>query len=389
MRAGARDRMKMRGVETMRMRLAGCAMGVLLIVAGVLVAHPVAARAADAQVLPVNSVTPDLGLENLFDAYGNTGGGWTGADSTYSAPLPGGRDAWLFSDTFLGTVNADGSRPAASPFIHNSIVVQDGAQLNTITGGTPQDPQSNFGPTPTGPPTDPSAQNPDWYWSGDGIFEDGVLRVFALHFHSTGTGQFDFAWENDAIATFSLPSLRLISLTPTYSEGDVTWGSWLMDDGPWTYIYGVEDLGSVKYLHLARAPRGGLLGTWQFWTGATWSSDPTASARLLSGVSNEFSVTQQGNQFVLTTFDTTVPFGNEIVAYTATSPVGPFEDKTDLYAAPEASGNIIAYNAHAHPELGSARRMVISYNVNSLNLSDVYTNVQNYRPRFIDVTLNS
>lgn len=358
-------------------------------VAGALIAHPVAARAAVPGTLSVASATPDLRLDNLFDNYGNTGGGWTGADSTYSAPLPGGPDAWLFSDTFLGTVNPDGSRPADAPFIHNSMVVQDGVRLQAVTGGTPQDPQSLFGPTPSGPPTDPSTQNTDWYRSGDGIVEDGVLRVFALHFQSTGTGQFDFAWENDAIATFALPSLRLISLTPTYSAGDVTWGSWLMDDGPWTYIYGVEDLGSVKYLHLARAPRGGLLGTWQFWTGGTWSPDPSSSARLLSGISSEFSVRAQGNRFVLITFDTTVPFGNQIVAYTASSPVGPFVDKTDVYAAPETSGNVFAYNAHAHPELGAANRMVISYNVNSLDLSDVYSNVQDYRPRFIDVTLGS
>ena len=372
----------------MTMRLGGFAVGALLVLAGLLLAHPSAASAEAGGTFSVASVTPDQGLQNLFDTYGNTGGGWTGADSTYSAPLPGGRDAWLFSDTFLGSVNPDGSRPANAPFIHNSIVLQDGAALRTVTGGTPQSPQSNFGPTPSGPPTDPSAQNSDWYWSGDGIFEDGVLRVFALHFHSTGTAQFDFAWENDAIATFALPSMRLISLTPTYSAGDVTWGSWLMDEGPWTYIYGVEDLGAVKYLHLARAPRGGLLGTWQFWTGSSWSTDPESSTRLMSGISNEFSVTQQRDQFVLITFDTTVPFGNQIVAYTSSSPVGPFVNKTDVYAAPETGGNIFAYNAHAHPELGSDHRMVISYNVNSLNLSDVYTNVQNYRPRFIDVTLN-
>ncbi|MGH7912190.1 MAG: DUF5005 domain-containing protein [Candidatus Dormibacteraceae bacterium] len=362
----------------------------VLVLAAALLLQPVRALGAIAAPgLTITSVAPDSGLQNLFDTYGNTGGGWTGADSTYSAALPGGRDAWIFSDTFLGTVNADGSRPAGAPFIHNSIVVQQRGQLRTVSGGTPQLPQSLFGPTPSGPPTDPSTQNADWYWSGDGIVEDGVLLVFALHFHSTGTGAFDFAWQNDSIATFSLPSLRLLSLTPTYSAGDVTWGSWLMDEGPWTYVYGVEDLGSVKYLHLARAPRGGLLGRWQFWTGSAWSSDPSSSARLLGGIGNEFSVTRQGARLVLVTFDTTVPFGNQIVAYTAGSPAGPFTGKTDVYAAPQASGNVYAYNAHAHPELGSANRMVISYNVNSLQLSDVYTNVQNYRPRFLDVTLGA
>ncbi|MFZ0214494.1 MAG: DUF4185 domain-containing protein [Candidatus Dormiibacterota bacterium] len=378
--------------------------GVLLVLA--LAALPRSAAAATpTSGLAIRSVTRDLPLQNALWHYGDSGGGWTGADSTYSAPLPDGADAWIFSDTFLGAVNADGSRPAGAPFIHNSIVAQQGDRFTTVTGGTRQRPQSLFGPTPSGPPTDPATQNSDWYWSGDGIVEpppetsqarlrgdpgEGpTLRVFGLHFVSTGTGSFDFAWKDDAIATLSLPDLRLESLTPTYSAGNVTWGSWLMNDGPWTYVYGVEDLGSVKYLHLARARRGDLLGAWQFDTGSGWSSDPAASGRLLGGIGNEFSVTRQGDRFVLITFDTTVPLGNEIVAYQAPSPAGPFTGRTHVWSAPETGGNLFAYNAHAHPELGSANRLVVSYNVNSFALADVYANVADYRPRFLDVELGS
>ena len=32
-------------------------------------------------------------------------------------PLPDGRVAWLYSDTFLGTVNPDHSRPAHTPLV--------------------------------------------------------------------------------------------------------------------------------------------------------------------------------------------------------------------------------------------------------------------------------
>jgi hypothetical protein len=339
--------------------------------------------------LVVGSVQPAQALERMWEHYGDTGGGWTGADSTYSVPLPDGRDAWIFSDTFLGRVNPDGSRPLDSPFIHNSIVLQDEHRLTTVTGGSPAHPQSLIGPTPTGPPTDPSTQNSSWYWIGDGVVDAGSLRVFALKFVSTGTAQFDFRFDSDAIATFSLPDLRLVSLTPTYSGGNVTWGSWVQPAGDWTYVYGVEDYGFVKYMHVARAARGSLLGPWQFWTGTTWSADPTASARLMSGVANEYSVTRLGDRWVLVTFDTNVLFGNEIVAYSASSPTGPFTDRVHLYSAPEATvlsgGNLITYNAHAHPELGHDDRLTISYNVNSLDVHDVYRDVHDYRARFIDV----
>ena len=69
---------------------------------------------------------PHAAPEALFNAYSDTGKGWTGADSTYSVRLPGGRTAWIFSDTFLGPVNPDGSRPTTTPFINNSFMVQRG-----------------------------------------------------------------------------------------------------------------------------------------------------------------------------------------------------------------------------------------------------------------------
>lgn len=53
-------------------------------------------------------------LTSLFTAYGNDNSrvdDWTGADGTYSLRLPSGRELWIFSDTFLGRVNPDGSRP--------------------------------------------------------------------------------------------------------------------------------------------------------------------------------------------------------------------------------------------------------------------------------------
>ena len=79
---------------------------------------------------------PQAKPEALLNAYSDSGEGWTGGDSTYSVELPGGRTAWIFSDTFLGPVNPDGSRPTTTPFINNSFVVQRGHSLKTVTGGT-------------------------------------------------------------------------------------------------------------------------------------------------------------------------------------------------------------------------------------------------------------
>ena len=100
------------------------------------------APAAATACAPRISAQVDTELTERFGAYGDTAGRWTGADSAYSVPLPDGSIAWIYSDTFLGEVDADHGRPLDSPFLHNSIVVDDDGVLTTHTGGTAEAPGS-------------------------------------------------------------------------------------------------------------------------------------------------------------------------------------------------------------------------------------------------------
>ena len=323
----------------------------------------------------------DAGLTNLFETYGNSGRGWTGADSAYSVPLPGGADAWIYSDTFLGPVNSDGSRPTDAPFIHNSLVVDEHGKLTTVTGGTAAAPASLA--TVAG-----GNEDSDWYWSGDGTVEGDQLRIMLLEFVKTGDAAFDFAFKGSAIASIDVSTMKLDAITPLPSS-NIEWGSSIMTSGQYSYVYGVEDLSSTKYMHLARVRTGQLTNAsaWRFWTGSEWSTDPTSSTRIMSGISNEYSVSRFEGKYTLVTQDTSTALSPDIEMYTSASPTGPFSNETKLYSTPEPGGNIFTYNAKAHPELGSANTLVISYNVNSFDTADVFANVDNYRPRYIDVTV--
>jgi hypothetical protein len=337
------------------------------------------------------SVRPDDGFNTLFRAYGDSNKSlddWTGADTTNSVLLPDRRVVWIFSDTFLGAVNANFTRSDPS-FIHNSFVVQSGANLvDTLHDGRyprarsliqTKDGREVNGDPPVGA---------DWYWVGDATVDGGKLRVFALKFEKFGPGGFDFRWIGSSIATFSLPKLRLESVTPTVSSNGVEYGSGILEDGSYTYVYGTEDLGADKYMHVARVPSGGLLGTWEFFTGTGWSTDPAASLRLLHGVANEYSVTRIGDAYVLITMDTNVPFSRDIYAYISCTPTGPWVGPTKLYTAPDYPfSNVIAYNAHAHPEFTENGELLVTYNVNSLVFQDLMNDVHIYRPRFIRVKL--
>lgn len=377
------------------------------------------AAATTQQVCPgvaaptVAATVKDTTMDSMFSGYADnvsSADHWTGADGTYSAALPGHKELWIFSDTFLGTVNPDGSRSpvisdgGTTPFINNSFVEQPNGDTNytdltTIHGGTAAN------PTALMPPPDAS----HWYWAGDAITTGadggGDLQAVYQEYKSTGTAAFDFAWDRNVLARYAPGDLsKPADVTALPSATGVAWGVWLMHAGGYTYIYGVEDLGANKYMHLARVPGGDLLGApWQYYAGnGTWSSseadairlpDPSASDGYLH-VANEYSVNRLGNVYVLITQNTVQPLSPEIDAYFACSPTGPFVDRTAVYDEPETGHggrdgtdpNVFGYNAHAHPEVSTRNTLRISYNVNSFVNTDLYSDASIYGPRFIDVT---
>jgi hypothetical protein len=148
----------------------------------------------------------------------------------------------------------------------------------------------------------------------------------------------------------------------------------------------VEDRAADRrYLHVARVAGDDLRQEWEFFTGSGWSPRQHDSARVLTGVAGEFSVTRWQDRFLLVTHDSTGPDGDQIVAYLAGSPTGPFTGRTPLYrlpagpAGPEPAGPApVAGNAREHPDLRAGDRLVISYDVRDQ---------RGALPRFIEVVL--
>lgn len=301
-----------------------------------------------------------------------------GADGAYSVPLPDDRSAWLFGDTILGKPQPDGSvKPSA--FINNSLIVQDRDKLTALHGGTEEHPVAVI--TPTDPAT--------WYWAAAGVAEGDKLRVFLLHMKRAGNGTpgFDFTGIGHAVATLSLPGLKLEGVTQLPFESKVDYNSSVLEEQDYTYIYGLEGVGSNKYGHVARVPRDRLTSNkWEFYTGAGWSPDPAGAARITSDLSN-LSVFKHGSGYMLVGMETGFGFGKNIIAYYSCSPTGPWTDRTLLYTVPEATGSIITYLAIAHPEFSRDGPMLISYCLNNTKPQGGFVSANIYRPHFIRVTL--
>lgn len=157
-----------------------------------------------------------------------------------------------------------------------------------------------------------------------------------------------------------------------------------------TWVYGVEDLGDRKYLHLARVPAGSLTDTsrWEYLSEDGWSPRPTDSTRLTKGVANELSVTPFRDGYLMISSDTATPFSPKINAWTACSPTGPWRHPQTIYETPESEPeNHFTYNAHGHPELSEDGELLISYNVNTFDFDELMSSPTIYRPKFITLDL--
>ncbi|WP_133878729.1 fibronectin type III domain-containing protein [Paractinoplanes brasiliensis] len=314
-------------------------------------------------------------LTAMFQRYGDTSGDWLGADRTASVPLPDGRRLWLFSDTFLGRPGPGGDRPRSASLIHNSAIVQDGDQLRTVTGGSPARPASLLS----------TGDNGEFHWIGDASVLGDQVQVLTNRIRRTGPGPLDHTLAATELATLTLPTMAAGRLRPLPLGDKVSWGSEVMTDGGHTYVYGSEAAGTMKFAHVARV-RGADLGQpWEFWTGQAWSPRVDESARLLSGVGTSYGVRKVGDRYVLVTHENNLMFSADFVAYTATTPAGPFEGPHYLFRAPETDAGHIVYDADLHLEPARPGTLLVSYNVNDLDEAVAYADASIYRPRFFEV----
>lgn len=342
-----------------------------------------------------SEVTSGASPQAAFLNYARTTpNGWTGGDSTYSVRLPDGRNLWLFSDTFLGPLNANGTRPTSAPMVNSSFVVQDGSNLTTITGAnrTAIVPNNEAG---------------HWYWLGDGMIAQRggtkYLQVIFQEYYRFGEGLWDWGWHHSVLATFSLSNLNSpLSVVPLPSAAGVTWGSAIMPssasgDG-YTYIYGVDDAPTKKSMRVARVRGDDLNTRWEFLDPANnrWALDERRTSNTLTGVANEYSVTPWNGQFMLLTQDSNLAFNAQVFTYSSCDPAGGFYNQAEVYRMPETGlwgtygdERVFAYNAHIHPELNSdGTHFTFTYNVNTFdNLVDEegshYKDPSIYKPRWV------
>jgi hypothetical protein len=378
----------------------------------------------------VSSVKSDEAWNAVFDRRD----GWTGADVAGSVDLGDGRILWLFGDTWIGSIR-DGKRMPGARMVNNSIAIHakdktapwnapDPRAVRFYWGANNADGQPTAWIVPSGETVglQSLSESREWLWpTGGGLAVGGsgasrrlFLFFFRVQRNSQGKGVWNFSIVGTTLGTIdnagepadrwkvkllNVPhSITLKGPRGSPAETETTWGmtacldpETLKDKSPDALIYGVRKTSPLNNsLVLARVPAATIdrFDSWKFYAGGnSWVHPSTASASIANRMVSEFSVepiAQNGRtRFVLIQSE---PFlGSRIFVRTASQPQGPWSPPRTVYKVSEGQRNrsYFTYAAKGHIALSRPEELLFTYLVNSNQFSDLITDTQIYRPKFL------
>lgn len=322
---------------------------------------------------PTPAPTTAAAYEQLIR--GGIGGKKYTADSGQSTRLPNGKVLWVFGDTFVRPE----TQSSGGAFINNNFILVDKGCAQAVSGPNDAQGQPTSTVTPTGSFDKPGVT--DYYWPNIPYIDGNTLNVFMWHMYNDDSG---FHMIGQDLAQFdvsgAVPVLTSLHQTPGSANGETQpgWGSAVLRADDFTYIYGnidkYEEWVFGKYYYVARVPNGQVASqaAWRYWDGANWVANQTAAAAVIpgtAGVGAVSSVYQRPNgSYVLVSkkFDMV---GSDIVAWTASSPTGPWIESSTLIAPVpnvDTAAGEHTYFGLAHPEVPLASgKMLISWSLNS------------------------
>jgi hypothetical protein len=322
---------------------------------------------------------------------GEMGPGWIAGDATYSTELPNQQEAFVFSDTLIGTALPSGVATLTG-MPHNSELIGELPNLSSNYAGSESSPQTLIPDT-----TDAGDQ---WQVAATYV-ENGDQLVFVNEFAPVPGSPFDQFAGQSGIAVLSIPADGMptySSLTLLPTDADTQWGNAVMQSGGYTYVYGTDSdttTGVLSGMKVARVAQGDSLDTndWQYWDGAEWVSGeenavPMETTYQLTGVTAQ----QDANGFVSVSVPGSVYTDKTVDLSYACSPTGPWSAPTPVYAIPQVSQfyDEIAYIPTFHPELSTDGSLIVSYNIDTTaGLASIEQDVHEYQPQFLQISPSS
>lgn len=350
---------------------------------------------------PTSAQLPKIKTEVLsqYDILFTRYSGWTGADGDYSVALSDSLTLWLYSDTWIGKVRAN--RHLDSTMINNSVALQYGKDPLTARV------KFFYGQIKNGKPTAliTPADGRGWFWLYHGILTKKGLYFFLMQIDKTADDGFQHigVWLGHVANPHDRPSAwrmtqRKIPFGRFSAQGDTLFGSALLKDGNFIYIYGTD--GDIKngwyhrkHMIVARAPEENFADfeQWRFYTDGQWQSDYRKASRICDHIANEYSVSYHPALSKYVLVYTENGLSKNVVLRVGATPFGVWSDPTVVYQCPEAAWHekIVCYAAKAHPTLSTKLdELVLTYIASSSDFFQMAGDARLYRPRFLKLQLS-
>ena len=342
--------------------------------------------------------------------------GWIAGDGIFSYGMDGdskqgsaneqSKTIFTFSDSLFGSVNPDGSYKSGLVMVNHAVAL--------FEGNKPDQAKMRFfhNTNAEGRPSNLFNRN---YWINDGIVINSVMYMTGVvvdpkTWYMTGPWMIEIPIQGEQLQ-FSETKTKPFAVFDNQDPYTVLLGIGICDQGDDIYVYGVRDKKGVPFyrrqLVVAKAPRQTFsdLITWRFWSGSHWSESIADcncdEAALAEAVSNELSVSQMiggryNGKFVLVYTEGCV--GTKLNFAVADKPNAKFTETTTFYECPEPKlfekeikekyghkAVVYTYNAKAHPRLSKPGELLVSYNLNTMGLSEdsIFAEKKYGFPRFV------
>lgn len=315
--------------------------------------------------------------------------GLAGADYPHAVALPDGRTLWYFQDAFFGADN----RLTDDGFAHNAALVQDGDCFERLVA------PGGDGNSWIGSWVENDLQN--WLWPLDAeVGADGYLWLFLAEVQNpNGSGAARGALPVGTwVARYSLPDLQLVEMNLAPDSSRSLFGYSIVSDDEFSYLYGhcyrqFDQAGVIGFdadcsphAYVARVPVGEFGEELEYWTSTGWSDDRSARLPVLSSdLSMPVSVQRFGDVYVAVS-DEGDWFGDDVVAYTAPAPQGPWAEALRYTPETKCDDACNNYGAFLLPEL-LGDQVVIAQSNNARDMTQAFSNASLYRSsvRAVDI----
>ncbi len=304
---------------------------------------------------------PQTYKDQTFTNHFKQTSGIVAMDGGYSIPLSDGRSLFTYSDSYVDNYNFTTNTVPCLFQVRNGMQtynIADPSQQTTYLGsGTP----ASFFQVGT--------DNNYWFWPQHGYQQNDTIYVFLQRLHSIATAPFFEVIDSNYIAKIHFPDLTVSGYSLLPSKNGISFGTSVVKDGGYCYVYGIKGNGFGNDLFVARYPENNIYATWEYLDGFIWTTNPVNADVIHAEFCYSFYVTKVNGKYILITCEFSVGCNQGKTIYTQISdyPYGPFANRKEVWKVDDTlNGNYpFFYFGLAHPEFPNGNNeLLITYCIN-------------------------